>query len=390
MNTLFINMQYICTKKFLESIKKDGPQKNIEVWEITNEIKPIDLYCYLTAKFGSPNGLLTLLKNNSSDNLIHWDWIFASDLGYISIQGHNFRTEIHVSENVSKSGLTLNDFISQIKSDFKNHGKEISKVKNNLEKWTEFINPFTRLQDTIRLLFGKLDELNLNPTDDKIASPLQHSDDPEKIKKLWKDRSDRYSFATGIVYGIRSMLPVMAESFINLLIFVLCKPDIKNNTRLFNSILRNQIDIRIQSLHLYCSGFTKSIDYNSDECKKFHTLINERNDLLHGNINIDKQGYSDVYFDKRTPIFIKYQDFWEKAIGVSLASVKYETIYDDMLVVENFIGYILERLDNKTRFLVEELMMNMRLGFNHENGKIGVLFPKSLADFRGTKKKEEI
>ncbi|MDO7473642.1 hypothetical protein Q5X58_15630 [Acinetobacter baumannii] len=385
MSDLFINMQYICTLSFLKKLKNDGPRKNTETWEITNEIKPIDLYCYLTAKFGPPNGLLTLLKSNTSDNLVHWDWELMSDLGNISIQGHNFRTEIHVNEEVIKSGLTVSDFIQQIKSDFKNYGREISETKKSLEKWTEFINPFTRLQDTIRLLFGKLEELNLNPVEDKISSPLHYSDNIEQIQQIWKERTERYNFAIGLIYGLRSMLPVMAESFINLLIFVLCKPEIKKNSRLFNSILRNQIDIRVQSLHLHCEGFKDNIDYNSDECKKFHTLINDRNDLLHGNINIDKQGYNDVYFNKRTPIFISYQDFWGKAIGISLTSVKYETIYDDMLVIENFIGYILDKLDLKTRNIIEALMMNLRLGFNHENGRIGILFPQHLAEFRGKK-----
>lgn len=383
MNNFFINLKTIPAEYLIESIN-NNPFKGGEIWEITNEIKPIDLYCYLFAKFGPPNGILTFFKNDHSDNLIHWDWILESTLGIINIQGHNFRTEIHVSQQIVQNSININDFISQIKSDFKNHGKEISETKKSLEKWIEFVNPFTRIQDTIRLLFGKLEDLNLNIEEEKNDYSIHNinKNNSEEFKKLWSERTEKYNFAIGLVYGLRSMLPVMAESFINLLIFILCKPEIKNNERLFQSFLRNQIDIRIQSLHLYCEGFIDNIDYNSVECRKFHTLINERNDLLHGNININRQAFNKVYFDRKTPIFDEYQDFWEKSIGISINSVKLQTIYDDMLVIEDFIGYVSSKLDNAIRFQIEDLMTQSRLGFNEKTGRVGILFPKHLVDFK--------
>lgn len=385
MNEIFINMKYIEPLTYLQNLKENGPFNNQEVWEITNEIKPIDLYCYLNTKFGLPNGLLNYAKNNTSDNLIHWEWELSSEFGYVNITGHNFRTEIRVTKDLIENGLTVNDFIDQIKSDFKNYGKEMSEFKKGLEKWTEFINPFARLQETIRILFKKLEELNIDPDNDKIASPFKYSEDLEVVKKVWEERSEKYMFATGLIYGLRSMLPVMAESFVNLLIFTLCRPEVKKNERLFNSFLRNPIDIRIQSLHLHCEGFTECVDYNSPECKDFHTLINERNDLLHGNININKLSFGEVYFNKKTPIFTSYKDFWEKSIGISLDSVKYEKIYDDMLIVENFIGYILSKLKTEKRFLIEALMINLRLGYDVKRGKTGILFPKHLIEIRGIK-----
>lgn len=59
--------------ELLDKRKLNDSSKKGEIWEITNEIKPIDLFCYLSAKYGDPNGILTILKNDDSDNLIHWD-----------------------------------------------------------------------------------------------------------------------------------------------------------------------------------------------------------------------------------------------------------------------------------------------------------------------------
>ena len=142
MENFFLKLKDLSPKEIIELLdqkKLNSSSKKGEIWEITNEIKPIDLFCYLSAKYGDPNGILTLLKQDDSDNLIHWDWMFDSPKGRIDIQGHNFRTEIFVSGEILETGLTKLDFINQIKSDFKNYGRGMSITKKSLEKWTEFI-----------------------------------------------------------------------------------------------------------------------------------------------------------------------------------------------------------------------------------------------------------
>ena len=92
--------------------------------------------------------------------------------------------KIGIPKEIVDKGLTINDFIMQIKSDFKNYGKEISETKKSLEKWTEFINPFFRIQSTIRILFGKLEELNLDVEKDRIEHPSFFSEDQEELNKI--------------------------------------------------------------------------------------------------------------------------------------------------------------------------------------------------------------
>ncbi|RZG83475.1 hypothetical protein [Acinetobacter pittii] len=363
---------------FLQDKSQLRPQM-ADVWIIKNEIKPVDLFCYLYAKFGPPRGLLTMLRNPDlgSENLIQWDWMFNTDLGPLFIQGHNFRTEVHISEKIKQSGLEATDFVKQLKSDFKNFGKEISNIKKSLEKWTEFVNPFFRIKTTIHQHFLKLEELKLDLDKDKISNIFDLED-----QNIWVNITDKYYFAIGLIYGLRSMLPVMAESFINCLIFLTCKPEIKNNSRLFDSIIRQQIDIKVQSLHLNCLYFTSHIDYTSDECKKFHTLMNERNDLLHGNINVSKQAFGDVYFNKDMAIYDSYKDHWEKSIGILIDSVKFDSIYEDLKVVEKFIEFILSHLDPKVSEQTKRVLNNAFLGFNQKSGRVGMLFSDHLADFK--------
>src|SRR5687768_7115221 len=105
-------------------------------WELHNEIRPVDLYCYLYARFGPPNGFQNFLRQDDSDNLIHWEWTLAYNFGYVSFQGMNFRTEVLLLGELPVAPPDREEFISQLKADFRKYGPRISEIRNNvLEKW---------------------------------------------------------------------------------------------------------------------------------------------------------------------------------------------------------------------------------------------------------------
>jgi hypothetical protein len=374
-------MEAIEPSCIVKIIQGEKPAKAGEMWEFTNEIKPLDLYCYLHAKYGKPNGLQNFFRNDSADNLIHWEWTLSGEFGLTSIQGHNYRSEVHLIGDFKGKGLTLEMFIEQIKSDIGNYGKQISELRKGLEKWTQFVNPYKRISLAVQQHMDTLDELALDPAKDKVPQPST----PEELRDFsdrWTSVTEKYSYALGLSFGLRSMLPVLAESFINLVLFLLCKPEIKANERLFQNTLRQPIDIRVQSLHLNCIGFEYVVDYSSNECKKFHTLMNERNDLLHGNVEVNKLSIGDVFFNGNVPLFIEYEDFWDKSIGVSLGSIKFDSIKNDRQVVEEFIQYVLSKLNTEISKELEMIMENSQLGFNNKTGRVGLLFPEHLVDFR--------
>lgn len=380
-DTYFLDLQAIHTGCVANIVTGGLLPKNGMRWEFTNEIKPLDLYCYLYAKYGEPNGLLNLARKDDSDNLIHWEWTLANADGLISIMGMNFRTEVLLAGDFQGKGLDLEMFISQIKGDIGKYGKQITAFRTELEKWTQFINPYERIRRAVVENFNQLDALGINPASDKVVHP-KTAEDMKGFNDRWKALNARYSAAVGLVFGLRSMLPVLAESFINLLIFALAKPEIKANDRLFQSIVRQPIDIRIQSLHLNCNGFNRLIDYTAQECKDFHTLMNERNDLLHGNVEVGKLSIGDIYFRGNLPLFIQYDDFWSISIGASMRSVGYDSIHKDHKAVERFIEFVIEQLDKNVAEHVRRIIETGELGFNKKTGRLGILIPEAIADFR--------
>ena len=380
-NDYFLKFEPLSVHCYMNIINSEKLPKNGLRWEIVNELKPVDLYCYLSAKYGPPNGPLSLLKDDDSDNLIHWDWVLINEHGIMSILGMNFRTEINLSGDFAERGLELEDLINQFKSDFKNYGKKITEFRKNLEYWTQFVNPYHRIKNAVEQNFEQLENLGVNPSAERIPNP-KNADEIRSFEDRWNAINLRYSAAVGLVFGLRAMLPVMAESFINLLIFLLAKPEIQESPRLFKSVVTQHIDVRVQFLHLQCNGFKQPVDYTNEQCKAFHSLMNERNDLLHGNVEVEKLAFGNVYFLDKTPIFETYEDHWSVSIGASMDSVKFSTIHKDFKVVKDFISYILSLLDEAPRKEIEIIIEQRDLGLNKKTKRIGLLFSERIADFR--------
>lgn len=127
------NSEFLHPKDFLELLRqKDRPSFDTS-WVLKNEIRPVDIYCYLGARFQAPNGIQNTLRRDTTDNLIHWEWVLRSQSRIVIIQGLNFRTEIWISGN-SLGESDKEQFIRQMKGQFSAFGAEMGKIRNSLGK----------------------------------------------------------------------------------------------------------------------------------------------------------------------------------------------------------------------------------------------------------------
>lgn len=359
----------------------------IRVVEILNQVSPSDLYCYLTARFGPPNGLQSVLfRRDDSDNLIHWEWATRCQHGWMFFQGHNFRTEVIFRGEFPGEVFDSDTLASALKSDFSSHGKGMSAVRGKLEKWVEFVNPYIRIKMSIDTLKADLDSLDLELDADKAAkdSPFDTASSEEFSQSL-----RQYSRGTGLCFGIRAMLPVLAESFVNLILFVLMKPDLKADPRLMESVFREHIDIRISKMHLHCVGFVKAVDRQSEAYRDYQTIINQRNDLLHGNVDIKTLRFADIFFDGRIPVFPEYRSMWERSVGVWIAVTGLKQLETDIRKVDALIDHIFDCLRPEYAAQLRRMIEIRDLGYREDTKGVGVLFPDHLVDFRMGEPTEE-
>ena len=370
----------IPTAELVQAMKTPPVRTGGGMWEIHNEIRPLDLYCYLQARFGDPNGIQNILRADDSDNMFHWEWTLRDGEDRLSILGLNFRTEVVLFGPFDTSDEARLAFIREVKTDLSSYGTRMKAFRQTLEKWTMAFNPFHRIDHSIRQI-----QAELKATKERMSRPPQHPTSAADFSEFSQNLAEYgplLSLAAGQCFGLRMMIPVWVESFVNVLIFVLAKESVRTNQRLLDGLLRNQIDIRTQTLHLNCNGFDKALDPSAEEYKRYLTLVNERNDLLHGNFTLNKLKYDEVYFRGTVPIFKAYGDFasmgyasFAEVMGLGLVDGEIET-------ARAFIEYVYSCLDPRVASDLREILERRDFGVNEVTKRVGVLFPEYLHDFR--------
>ncbi len=342
-------------------------------WIFHDNISPVAFYAYLKARFGEPNGFQMVLKAPSSDNYVHWHWSLQCREHIIELMGFNFHAEAYAYGLPQPTEAEQASLVAAIKADFANHGPAMSAVKKSLEKWTLFINPYQRLRRVVDRFSNKLRALDLK------SMPLPGlATTPEQLTVM-HDQFDIsqpvYTEALGLGLTLRMVSPVLAESFINLLIFLLAKPEIKQDQRLYQNVIRTEIDIRVRSLHINCTGFAKPLDASAKPFKDFHTLMNQRNDFLHGNVDPQRLKYDVTHFDGTTPLPERYQDFSQLFLTNSLIHVEPDAVLQDVDTVNAFIEFVLSHLESRTRHGVQMFMATPNPGYREDTKRAGILFP---------------
>ena len=140
-------------------------------------IRPVDLYCYLSARFGPPNGVQSLIRADHSENIFHWHYCLDADGKRIEILAAIYKIEVFYPEAFCYSNAPQTDFISAIKEDFQTYKDQIKAVRGGLEKWFQFVNPYKRLKNALDRMRDRATELAKQlpdrPEHPKSADELQ-------------------------------------------------------------------------------------------------------------------------------------------------------------------------------------------------------------------------
>lgn len=346
-------------------------------WKST--ASPADIYCYLRARFGRPNGILTYVVPPASNNIFHWHYYFTSGEEDLHIKGVSSRVEFLAFASGRISDREWSELLVRMKADFRSFGPGMKDIRNGLEHWKVFVNPYYRLEKIISELHARLDAIDLEFSD--LPELPEKAEEMDKFREAMDELGKRYSEAAEFGMSLRMMIPVWAEAFVNLLIFLLAKPDLRESRRLYENVLRQEIDVRILGLHLHCNGFATPLDRESNEVRDFLRVMNARNDLLHGNVDPKRLAIDEIYFDGKMPIFKRYQTMSERSFVPRLRLLEPQDVKDDILRVSTFILYVLRQLEPPIKEEVEIYMENEFPGWREDNGRPGILFDNGVVDY---------
>lgn len=373
-----------------EELSKKKKRGKGSRWVLDTSLTPADLYIYLKARFGPPNGLIMIVRGSHSDNFIQWHYTLKSGPSYFEILGLNTRTELLISEYPNLSNENWVELVTEIKKDFKRFGPKLKEVRKGIESWRLFYNPYHRLKGIVKRYAEELSEIikdSFELPNDPPAFPVIYSSDQDGHKEDVSEFTtriqavtNRYLRAQEISTSLRLICPVWGEAFINFLIFILSREEIKNDQRLYQDFIRKDIDVKIKLLHINCNGFQKTIDTKHKKYKEFHSLMNERNDLLHGNIDPKKLSYETVYFDDTIPLFTEPQGLARNSLGVSLVGIEPDETLKRIDIVNSFIDFILSHLEQPYKEQLSLILDKRDLGWRDETKRLGVLFSDFIAE----------
>jgi len=308
-----------------EKPNKDGTgpssrKSRRSVLAVRENLVPVDLYCYLKARFGEPNGFGNRLRAQHSDNLIHWEFLLKAGDDDVLITGWIRQVRVVVSARMTDQDWL--NLILAIKGDYKRVGKKKSLVLKSLEHWVIFPNRYAAIADMCADLHAKIIE-NMAHFENFKPSSRRFRGDIRRFGIWAKSRVELYQNCL----QLSVMTPILAEAFINLLILAYCKPELRANLDLF---IRERIHKRLRGLNTKCIGFIRPVDENLGTYGRFLKVMNKRNDTIHGNHDPERECVERVYFEGTRPLFAQPGD----AIGRYFQGL--ERQYRPDLVVEDY------------------------------------------------------
>ncbi len=362
-------------REAFEDLRTRGPGSGSR-WINDGSISPMDLYVYLKARFGEPNGFQMAFRTPGTDNLIQWHYSIIVETERMEIMGMNTRLEFMTSITLTRPEWAK--LVVNLKEDFGRHGPAMSRVRAELERWKLFVNPYHRFDKIVSDHTERLQELNFNESD--LPSPPDGAGGREEYYESMEALGERIQLAAKLGTVLRMMAPVLGEAFVNVVIFLLAKTEIKKDQRLYDDLIRREIDVRTKRLSLDCEGFAKQVDGSSDEVRAFLRVMNARNDFLHGNVDPHKLESGRVFFDGTIPLFERDMSLAERGYLPALKHVEPRVALKDVEDVRAFIEYVLSCLEEQIRPQVEQFLEEMQPGWREDTGRAGILFPQWLAD----------
>lgn len=350
-----------------------GTRKSALVLQST--ISPFDAYTYLYARFGAPNGLQTFLAKDDSDNLFHWDYYLKAGKRNLRFVGAT--EEVHVwFDRALDDGQCL-QFIANMRADFGRVGRDKGRFAATLERWNIFPNQYlaiaNRCAELYDIITAALPKIEKRILADKVTSQNLGSE------KKRKSHSGLMSAITSAPTELSVLMPVMFESFIGLIIAGFIRPDVKRDKAAFSAFVRSPLNQKVTELAEKCIGFERPMEQKNPAFGRYWTVVNKRNDILHGNVDPVRNALEVVYFHGKRPLFKsggdRIRQHWLRLID----QYRPQEVIDDYLAMHNFIIEILSHLEPRYRQSLLLLMEDTQPGWDNKRKILGRLFPNHVA-----------
>jgi hypothetical protein len=251
------------------------------------------------------------------------------------------------------------------------HHKQVADARNKIEKYRSFLNPLSHMICSIGLMLERAKEL-----DASLVKSRKHPESLEEMQWHVENHPKQSMAATELsscCLSVRMMSPVVAEMFINLIIFNLFKSEGKD-CRQKALFTRSSIVDRVAELYDKCRGFASRPDVKSEPVRGFFALMERRNHLLHGNIKPEDKVEGDFQVHDGVPTITKFRSMFDRALGPTINAFPLQEAEKDYQAALEFINYLQSCLDEKWKAEYELMKESIDLHYGVRCGEVRALY----------------
>ena len=243
------------------------------------DITPLAAYYSLREVFGSPNK-----KPESKET--QWAYSLRAPGAFLEIsdwKGESWSIAVYGDSNLT---------ISRARSELENRGATDEEISQRVAELTDEFD--WRTAERVGREFLKLLAKQAKNYSDIVN---KHSKEASSFVlqnpfviywnsavNLLENVTDTSSVAQEYYRSAFFLFIAAFEGLLNLIYELYVKYELRDD-RIYERLSREQIDIKVRLAPLYCACFSeKVIDHNSEAFKRFHSIVNLRNDFIHANL----------------------------------------------------------------------------------------------------------
>jgi hypothetical protein len=342
------------------------------------DYEELRLFALLKWRFGSPNGPITFCgrPGGDPDGPFKWDFLF--------VPGENLKLQVLRTtkgielrwwgQKTDKSSI-----LKYFDYNIKKYKSEIEDEIKKLELYTLILNPYVRHRSIAE---HTLEELNSI----KIKIPLP----PRKIKII-KGGLEKYNKRFKKYFGLvqqqasLNLLLVMesafmAEAYLNLILAVFLKNEIRNSKNLQEEVLLKKWRSKIERLQIDCHYIKRKPNLGDSRIRDAKRLFDLRNQLAHSYPDKKNLKLGNMWFYQSFPVLPNAVHFQDFAIALINQLPSIEEAKFCIKAARGLIEFLNELIDERYLESFKGFAEANPLGFNETKQIYGVPFGNVLID----------
>ncbi len=330
------------------------------------------LFALLKWRIGAPNGPFTHLLQTPTgdpDAPFKWDFLFVPT-GELKLQIIRGVQGIEVWWWGAES--TEADILAYLRSNLAKYEREIDGVIGGLEQYTLIMNPYVRHRAIARLAADELDKIH--PVEPQHPSGVPASGAMREYVERYREFMQMVNRQASLMLLLVTESAFMAESYLNLLIAILVRPEIRATRTILEECLLRNWRPKIQRLHIDCRGFPKAADPGDARVGNAKKLFDIRNRVAHSYPDREAMAVGKMWFDQSFPVLEQAVAFSKLAVVLSNQLPSLEEARFCWKAANALVDFLTGLVDERIRDEIRMAAQADPLGFSETKQIYGVPF----------------